>query len=436
MSDQIISKVDYEDFIVYGPSRTCIYLPCHTPWPNASVDEWLPWQPFLDANGNPVRLKNGKIKLQRPVARLAQTRRAAAMAWAPGEPEFIHDRLPVDSGWVTEPGAITFNNYRPPVYKPGDASRAQRWVDHWYAIYPSDEAAHCIAFLAHLVQRPAIKINHCIVLVGAPKIGKDTLLEPMETAVGPGNFKEITLSNLISKNNEFLRAVFVRLSEARDMGEQGRIDRYGLHDHTKNLLATPPNMLRINEKYIREYYIVNCFGMAVTSNHRDAFYLTPDDRRYYIATSECSTDRFSPEYWGGFWTYYNSDNGINDVVALLRQYDLSGFDPKAPPPKTPGFWHMVNADRGEDQGALADAIEAIDTSQSAAAGKTGSLDYQPAGGGRAASRMAGTAQNAPHRGKATRRLWLHRRGQPAHARRLVDGRRETTTGLRAYGYGP
>jgi hypothetical protein len=253
---------------------------------------------------------------------------------------------------------VTFNNYRPPVTRPGEAHRAQRWLDHWHAILPADEAAHCITFLAHLVQRPAVKINHCIVFIGAPKIGKDTLLEPMETAVGPGNYKEITLTNLISRNNEFLRAVFVRLSEARDMGEHGRIDRYGLYDHTKNLLATPPNMLRINEKYIREYYIVNCFGMAVTSNHRDAFYLTPDDRRYYVATSECKTDQFSTGYWNDFWTYYNHDNGINDVAALLRQYDLSGFDPKAPPFKTPGFWHMVNADRGEEHGALDDAIDA------------------------------------------------------------------------------
>src|SRR5215468_1554083 len=158
MSSQIISKVDYEDFIVYGPSRMCIYLPCRTPWPVATVDEWLPWKPLLDANGNPVRNKNGKIKMQRPVAWLAQNRRAAAMAWAPGEPEFIHDRLPVDSGWVAKSGAVTFNNYRSPVIQPGDARRAQRWLDHWHAIFPSDEAAHCIAFLAHLVQRPAVKI--------------------------------------------------------------------------------------------------------------------------------------------------------------------------------------------------------------------------------------------------------------------------------------
>jgi hypothetical protein len=53
------------------------------------------------------------------------------------------------------------------------------------------------------------------------------------------------------------------------MGEQGRIDRYALHDFMKNILVTPPNMLRINEKYIREYYIVNCFGMIATTNHRE-----------------------------------------------------------------------------------------------------------------------------------------------------------------------
>jgi hypothetical protein len=355
----IDSAVDYEDFIAYGPSNTCIYLPTCTPWPNATVDRWLPPRPLLDANGKPVKDRNGKVKMISPYKWLAQNRRAAAMTWAPGEPQFIRDRLPVDTGWVTKAGATTFNNYRAPVIQPGDPKGAQRWIDHWYAIYPAAEADHCIAYLAHLVQRPAVKINHCVAMIGAPKIGKDTLLEPMEAAVGSGNFKEITLTNLISKNNEFLRAVFVRLSEARDMGEQGRIDRYGLYDHTKNLLATPPNMLRINEKYIREYYIVNCFGMVVTSNHRDALHLPCDDRRYFITVSECKTDEFAPAYWDAFWNYYYHQNGINDVVAKLREHDLSKFDPKAPPLKTEGFWHMANVDRDFAEAELGDAIDEL-----------------------------------------------------------------------------
>jgi hypothetical protein len=99
--------------------------------------------------------------------------------------------------------------------------------------------------------------------------------------------------------------------------------------------------------------------MAVTSNHRDAFYLTPNDRRYYIATSECQTGTFDVAYWNSFWHWYKHENGINGVVALLLDRDLSKFDPKAPPPNTPGFWHMVNADRGEDHGEINDAIDAV-----------------------------------------------------------------------------
>jgi hypothetical protein len=147
------------------------------------------------------------------------------------------------------------------------------------------------------------------------------------------------------------------------MGEQGRIDRYGLYDHTKNMLATPPDMLRINEKYLREYYIVNCFGMVITTNYRDALYLPGDDRRHYVAFSERNTEEFSKEFWNDFWGWYAIGDGTRHVVALLQQYDLSSFDPKAPPFKTPAFRHMVEADRGEMHGELADAIDAIGNPQ-------------------------------------------------------------------------
>ena len=178
-------------------------------------------------------------------------------------------------------------------------------------------------------------------------------------AVGRWNFREITLTGLISKNNEFLRAVIVRLSEARDMGEQGRVDRYGLYDHTKNMLATPPDMLRVNEKYLREYYIFNCFGMVITTNYRDALYLPADDRRHYVAFSERHTEEFAKEFWNDFWDWYTNGDGIKHVVALLYQYDLSKFNAKDAPPKTPAFWHMVETDRGEVHGELADAIDAL-----------------------------------------------------------------------------
>jgi uncharacterized protein DUF5906 len=351
----IASALAFEDFCAYAPTRTCIYLPCRTPWPNASIDTRLPRRPLLDATGNPVLNSKGKVVTIPASTWLEQNRSVETLTWAPGEPELIRDQLAVDGGWVPKPGATTLNIYRPPTLELGDAARAERWVKHWHALYPAD-ADHIIAWLASRVQRPEIKINHALVIGGAPKIGKDTLLEPIVTAVGQWNFRDITLTGLISKNNEFLRAVVVRLSEARDMGEQGRVDRYGLYDHTKNMLVTPPYTLRVNEKYVREYYIFNCFGMVITTNHRDALYLPPDDRRHFVAFSECRTEQFDKMYWNDFWNWYNNKDGIKHVVAYLHQYDLSRFDPKAPPPTTPAFWYMVGADRGEAHGELLDAV--------------------------------------------------------------------------------
>jgi hypothetical protein len=224
-----------KDFCAYAAARACIYLPCKTPWPNASVDKRLPRQPLLDSSGNPVRNSKGKITTISASMWLEQHQSVETMTWAPGYPEFIHGKLAVDGGWVEKPGATTLNTYRPPAVELGDASQAQRWVDLWRTLYPED-ADHIVAWFASRVQHPEVKINHALVLGGEPKIGKDTLLEAVVAAVGEWNFHNITLNHLVSRNNDFLRAVIVRLSEARDVGEQGPIDRYKVITHASAAL--------------------------------------------------------------------------------------------------------------------------------------------------------------------------------------------------------
>ena len=48
---------------------------------------------------------------------------------------------------------------------------------------------------------------------------------------------------------------------------------------------------------------------------------------------------------------------ISHVAAYLASYDLSTFDPKAPPPKTEAFWAIVDANRSSEDAELADLIE-------------------------------------------------------------------------------
>jgi hypothetical protein len=352
--------IDFTDFYALAPANRCIYRPTRDIWLNEAVDNRLPPRPLLDANGNPVRV-GGKVKMIPASKSLALYRSVERMTWAPGELEVIEGKLLIDDGWIEKPGARTYNTYLPPIIKLGDPAQAMRWLEHWYKLYPRDIAEHCIAWLAHRRQHPEIKPNHGLVLIGAPGIGKDMSLVPVRYAVGTWNFRDITLNDLAGKNNDFLCAVIVRVNEARDVGDlnRGRIDRYGLHDHMKALMASPPETHRINRKYIPEYISLSRAGFITTSNHDDATYLPADDRRNAVAKSERTHTDFHKEYFDELYYWYYHENGIGHVVAYLQVYDLANFNPKLAPPKTEAFWGMVNIDLGPDHGELTDAIEAL-----------------------------------------------------------------------------
>lgn len=77
---------------------------------------------------------------------------------------------------------------------------------------------------------------------------------------------------------------------ARDLGES---DRFKLYEGSKTLLATPPKVIRVNEKHVPEFNVPNVVGVVITTNHRTSgLYLPADDRRHYVAWSETTRVAF------------------------------------------------------------------------------------------------------------------------------------------------
>jgi hypothetical protein len=58
------------------------------------------------------------------------------------------------------------------------------------------------------------------------------------------------------------------------------------------------------------------------------------------------------------WRWYR-EGGARDVAAYLSELDISAFDPKAPPPKTPAFWDIVDANRAPEDAELADVLDKL-----------------------------------------------------------------------------
>jgi hypothetical protein len=386
---------DYEDFWTYLPMHKFLYVPTREMWPGASVDAQLPWKKIGD-------------KQVKPSSWLSSHRAVEQMTWQPGSPEIIEGFVIQEGEWIAAPGRKVFNQYRAPDLVKGDPAQAGPWQDHIQAVYP-EEAGHIIKWFAHRVQRPGEKINHALVLGGSPGVGKDTMIEPVKYAVGGWNFAEISpkqllvhrrihslhfeaspkanecvkrcTSNLLilvqfttqtldlracrecessvcvtalGRFNGFVKSIILRISEARDLGDD---DRYAFYDATKVYMAAPPNVIRCDEKHLREYAVANVCGVIITTNYKTGgLYLPPDDRRHFVAWSDRVKEDFSDDYWARLWRWYDN-GGRAHVAALLAELDISSFNAKALPPKTPTFWEIVYADQAPECSDIMDAIE-------------------------------------------------------------------------------
>jgi Family of unknown function (DUF5906) len=360
-ADPAAEGVSLSDFHAYMPMGSYIYEPTREMWPGKSVNARVRPLPVLDTKDQPVLDEDGKPKVMAATAWLDRNKPVEQMSWAPGQPMLIRNRLIADGGWIERNKVTTFNLYRPPVTVPGDAARAQPWLNHVRKLYP-DDADHIILWCAHRVQRPAEKINHALVLGGSQGIGKDTLLEPVKRAVGPWNFQEVSPQQIMGRFNGFLKSVILRLSEARDLGD---VNRFQFYDHMKAYTAAPPDVLRCDEKHLREHSIVNCAGVIITTNHKiDGIYLPADDRRHYVAWSNLSKEDFTEAYWNDLYRWYGQ-GGHGHVAAYLAALDLSGFNAKAPPPKTAAFWDIVDANRAPEDAELADILDKMNNPDAA-----------------------------------------------------------------------
>jgi hypothetical protein len=337
-----------DDFFAYMPMHNYIFAPSREMWPGASINARIPpARVGTDKKGNPIWVAASTW--------LDQNRPVEQMTWAPGEPMLIEDRLVSQGGWIRHQGVRCFNLYRAPSIEAGDPEQAGLWLDHVDKVFSADRH-HIVQWLAHRVQRPQDKINHALVLGGKQGIGKDTMLEPVKYAVGPWNFAEVSPQQMLGRFNGYLRSVILRVSEARDLGEY---DRFKFCDHLKAYTAAPPDVLRVDEKNLREYSIPNCCGVIITTNHKsDGIFLPDDDRRHFVAWSNCTKEDFGEDYWNQLWTYY-ANGGVRHVATFLAQLDIGGFNAKAPPPKTEAFWDIVDASRAPEDAELADVLDEL-----------------------------------------------------------------------------
>jgi hypothetical protein len=239
---------------------------------------------------------------------------------------------------VNGTGRVAFNTYRPSTLKPAEGKVTDADVapyrEHLDMLFEPADQDHFLNWNAFVVQRPGVKINHGLLMVGDEGLGKDTALEPTKRIVGEHNYKTIDADAIFERfNSHFLPTQLLVINEVhsyRTMEKMNKLKRY---------LADPPATLTVEPKNIVAYDIPNTVNVVMMTNHDDALALMRGARHYFVCKCRI-TEKPSKEHFNKFYAWLDN-GGAAKVFSWLRARDISQFDHRAPPPVTAAMQAMI-----------------------------------------------------------------------------------------------
>jgi hypothetical protein len=310
--------------------------------------------------GRPRQRRERLIPPSKDIMRVECDQFVEGSTWWPGSPQLIKDWYVDGDGFRPSKGARFYNTYRPAPVIEADPKDARPWINHICKLFPGEgEADAFFDFAAQMVQRPECKPNHGVLIAGAQGIGKDAALVPLKAAIGAWNARDITPDDVFEPFKPWLETVLLIVNEVRPSNDDARA--HAMYNILKPLTAAPPETLPLNDKYVKLRHIRNVLRVIVTTNHPSHFRLERDDRRWLVLESplqprwpEAEGDS---DYFKNYFAWLE-DGGADAVAAWLRSRDVSRWDPKAAPMRTPA-WHRVVDSWTEDDDAISRALERL-----------------------------------------------------------------------------
>jgi hypothetical protein len=293
---------------------------------------------YLHIHENP---KASTIFLKNP-----ESIKVDGLIYLPGE-----TRNPVQRG-----GAVLWNIWTEPgVELPQSATidEVVPWLEHLQYLYPVPaEHEHMIDWMAYTLQWPQTKINHALVIGGPPRIGKDTLLNPLRYGLGSANVCEPPASELKESYTDYLHHAKLVIFQESQMFE-------GLNTENKlkPILAAPPETLRVRMFGRGFYETPNIVQAVFMTNYRDGVHISEGDGRYFAVWTD--QQPLSHDYYSALWRWLE-DGGNGKVVRWLLDRDISGFNPKEPAPSTEFKRELISTGVSPLKHQLLDMIAAKD----------------------------------------------------------------------------
>lgn len=193
-------------------------------------------------------------------------------------------------------------------------------------------------YMAYMVQNPGAKIRWSPLLQSADGGGKGLLAEIVRECIGTPHCKFLNGSTLFKGWTEWAaNHMFIVLEEIRVNGQS----RAEVMNILKPLVTN--TTIGVDQRNKDTTEIKNHANYWLFTNHQDALYLAPTDRRFFVIfcrmQSESEILELGPSYFDPKYKFLKEHPGA--FRAFLENHKVrDSFRPHSHPPKTPYFYAM------------------------------------------------------------------------------------------------
>lgn len=229
------------------------------------------------------------------------------------------------TGWAVQPQVTKGVNVQP-------------WLDLTGRMFPTVDPLvlkYLRQWFAYPLQNPGAKLDTAVLVWGYQTGTGKTLLGETMGAIYGRNYGKVTNMQLQDKftewlvNKQFIVGDEISLAGKREVANQ-----------LKDIITR--KTLRVNIKNQKTYEIRDCVNYYFTSNHPDAIYLEPNDRRFLVL--EVNTEPWPHSEATRYVKWLEKEGGAAVLFHyLLHEVDCSDFAPNGRAPITSARHEMVSA---------------------------------------------------------------------------------------------
>ena len=236
-------------------------------------------------------------------------------------------------------GTALLNWYEPPTFAANPGSADLFFGHLYYLIADERERDILIKYLAHLVQKPWVKIRWSIGLVGNQRTGKNWVAENLaKKLLGPRNVN-VVIGSRLGDRFDWPMAGGVLLT----VDEVEIEERREVYERLKTLCTQDERGFERKGKDLE--YLPTPKGIVFISNHKNAFHLPADDGRFFIIETADQKHPDGAAYYRPLFEL--TPEFVAGVRQALMAIDLSDFDCNTLPFDTKAKARMVENSKSD-----------------------------------------------------------------------------------------